>query len=225
MSERPTLYWINGSIPSWQVMLACHLRGVEYESRRLKVMGSTRETRSPEFLAINPRGQAPVWVEPDGTTVCESMAILHWLEASRPETSLCPEGPAMALMLQRMYEVERLRMAYRPLEALFLQQSSLSSEQIEAARAAPARVAQELSIWSSHLEEHPWIAGPALTLADCVFYPALGYQIRRGLILGERWPRLQAYVDRIEARPAAREARPLGWHRVGKSLFARAAAL
>ena len=61
-----TLYRVNGSISSWRVELALHEKGLSFEARRLRVMSTPKETRSPAFLAINPRGKAPTLVEPGG---------------------------------------------------------------------------------------------------------------------------------------------------------------
>jgi glutathione S-transferase len=51
------LYYVSGSIPNWRVLIALYEKGLEFEPCRLKVM-QIRQTQSPEFLAINPRGQS-----------------------------------------------------------------------------------------------------------------------------------------------------------------------
>lgn len=51
----PTLYWVNGSIPSWRVMLALSAKKIPYVAQRLRVMSKLKETRSVEFAEINPR--------------------------------------------------------------------------------------------------------------------------------------------------------------------------
>jgi glutathione S-transferase len=222
----PILYWANGSIPSWQVLCLLHERGVRFEGRRLRVMSTPKETRTPEFLAINPRGQAPTWVEPDGRVVAESMALLLYLDRTQPGPSLLPTDPAqLGRALQLCFEVAELRAAYRPLEQLFLGADTLDAARREAARQAPARVAAELAHWERHLGDAPFIAGHALTLADCVVYPVLAYQQRRGLMLDDL-PGLAGYTARMAARPAIQAARPHGWgEKPAKDLFALAAKL
>ena len=42
------------------------------------------ETRTPEFLALNPMGQIPALVLDDGTVLVESNAILFWLTEGTP---------------------------------------------------------------------------------------------------------------------------------------------
>ena len=49
------------------------------------------EHKSPEFSALNPRGQMPVLVDGD-IVVCESLAALLYLDDAYPEHSLLPSG-------------------------------------------------------------------------------------------------------------------------------------
>lgn len=227
MTEQPPiLYWANGSIPSWQVMLLLHEKQVDFEARRLRVMSTPKETRTPEFLAINPRGQVPVWVEPGGLVLRESRALLFYLERCYPEPSMLPdELEARAVVLQRMFEVEELRRAYRPLEQLFLGAQSLDARALDAAKAAPERVARELVVWEDYVGQAEFLAGDVFSMADCVFYPALAYMCRRGLALTE-WPALEAYRAKVSTREAAQASHPEGW-KPGRSkdLFALARSL
>ena len=220
--KRMVLYWGNGSMHSWQVMLLLHELGVDYEARRLKLMG-IRETRSREFLAINPRGEVPALV--DGShVVCESWAMLFYLSERfrEPDLLMRAHAPTHGRVLQSMFETNLLRKAYRPLEALFLGVDRISAYERQQARAAPDRVFTELETWEERLEQTDHIAHDTFTLADCVFYATLGYQLRRGLDLSD-FPKLQAYVERVAARPSAVAAHPVGWKGVGKANLFRQA--
>src|SRR5262245_36852090 len=53
------------------------------------------ETRSPEYLAKNPNGRVPV-LEEDGFVLWESLAILRYLAAKRPERALGGGDPKSA---------------------------------------------------------------------------------------------------------------------------------
>ena len=50
------------------------------------------EHRTPEFLRLNPLGKLPVLELDDGTVLCESVAICHYIEALHPTPNLCGEG-------------------------------------------------------------------------------------------------------------------------------------
>ncbi|MGK3990290.1 glutathione S-transferase N-terminal domain-containing protein [Sorangium sp. So ce136] len=87
-----TIFYVNGSISSWRVQLALHEKALAFDGRRMRVMSTPRPTRQPEFLALSPRGKAPVLIDEDGSCVNESLAILTWLELRHPEPSLLPGG-------------------------------------------------------------------------------------------------------------------------------------
>ena len=52
-----------------------------------------REQKSPEYMAINPRGQTPSLQLDDGTVITESVAICRYLEALHPAPPLFGTTP------------------------------------------------------------------------------------------------------------------------------------
>ena len=86
-----TLYGSPGS-GSAAVEMALRAAGLEYRV----VRASTWEP-GPALEAlrrVNPLGQIPTLVEPDGAVLTESAAILIHLALARPETALLPADPA-----------------------------------------------------------------------------------------------------------------------------------
>ncbi len=84
------LYWISGSPFAWSAMLALEIKGLAYESRRLDP--GKREQKTPEYLAMNPRGKVPMLKDGD-TVICESTAILAYLESKYPEPPCSARRP------------------------------------------------------------------------------------------------------------------------------------
>lgn len=87
-----TLYFAPGS-SSMAPHIALHEIGVAFESRALSF--HKKETRQPEFLALNPAGQVPVLVV-EGRALTEVAAILFYLARRYPKASLLPAGDALA---------------------------------------------------------------------------------------------------------------------------------
>ena len=213
MEER-TIYIVNGSIPSWRVLMALSEKGLSHTTKRLYVMRSQRDTKTPEFLALNPRGQAPLLVEPNNTKINESLAILHYLELSYPEPALLPppeNHQEYANAIAWIQEAETFSYAYKPMEQLYLKQSEeMSDFEREKIKEALTAVKFELDLWERRAAQYTFIASESFTLADCSFYPVLAYLMRRGLIL-DNFPQLQAYELRVRQRASARSSRPEGW--------------
>jgi glutathione S-transferase/nicotinamidase-related amidase len=208
MKRKPVLYWANGSIPSWRVRLWLR-ENPDYpvEERRLLLMGKCRETRTPEFLAINPRGKTPTLVDTDGTVVVESLAILQHMAIKAGQ---CPWS---GRVLARMMESNNLIEAYEPLEDLF--KGPMAPTRIQESLSA---VYAELDIWEGYLRGTSSTGSGSVfiaqtdtpSIADYAFYPILAYMEHRGLDLA-RWPAVHAYSDMMASRPSSVEARPNGW--------------
>ena len=205
-AARPVLYWIHGSITGVQVMMALHERQVAFEGRRLRASDELMSLRIPDFLSLKNQSQEPVWVEPSGRAIRESMAIMLYVDRRWPGPKLLPEDPPrLARVLERSLQARELRAAARPWAS---DQGDLDSP-LAAPGPASGALRQALERWEAHLGQTEHIADDALTLADCVIYPILAEQRRRGLSL-EGLPGLSAYMDRLDRRESARRARVEG---------------
>ena len=83
------MYKLYDFLPSgncYKIRLLLNQLGIEYE--RVNVDLLKKESRTPEFLKINPNGRTPVLYH-DGKYLAESNAILWYLAAN---THFLPEG-------------------------------------------------------------------------------------------------------------------------------------
>ncbi|MDF1660662.1 MAG: glutathione S-transferase family protein [Planctomycetota bacterium] len=212
------LYWASGSIPSWRVKIVLEEKGLEYESQRLRVMSQPKETKSPEFLAINPRGLTPTFID-DGQVITESMAIIHYLEQFYPNPALIPTNKMEAgRVLARAHESLGVVKAYHGMDLMFKQQNRLTDFERGKLHKAYAQLPKELKFWDDYLSSNPYVAGASFSLADASFYPALAYAYHRGFSL-DRLPKLKHYYERLSQRDSIQKSRPFGWHKAGKNLF------
>jgi glutathione S-transferase len=192
------------------------LQGVEFDEKRLKVMSNPKETRLPDFLALNHRGKTPVLVDGD-TLVNESLAILYYIEdylgLNRPLLPARSDKTARARVLSRIQETENLHMAYDALEDAHFDAANAVTGPLTDERRADLidAVYSELAFWEKYAGEGDFIAGPLFTLADAAFFPFLGYMLRRGFQWNGHWPNLLQYYERVWARDCAQKAQPEGW--------------
>jgi len=221
-NKYPKLYYVNGSIPSWRVMLCLSLKRIPYAARRLRVMTTPKETRSVEFAAINPRCKTPTLVDVDGTVVIESLAILQYLEkyySSQEHPSLIGDDIKKEWTRQvcRVAETENPHNIYEPIELLYLPNWK---EHTGAIIQAYHDIMAELEFWEKYAKESKFMSGDEFGMVDCAFYPILAYMMHRGLDLTKNgFPALTEYAERCRLLRVVIEARPEGWEEPGKSLF------
>jgi maleylacetoacetate isomerase len=87
----PVLYDYWRSSASHRVRIALNLLGIDYETVPVNLL--EREHKAPEHLARNPLGAVPV-LEIDGLKLTQSLAIIEYLEETRPGSGLLPGRPA-----------------------------------------------------------------------------------------------------------------------------------
>lgn len=89
--SKPVLYGYFRSSAAYRVRSALAWKGIEYETRPIHLVKG--EQRSDAYLDVNPQGLVPSLLI-DGLTLGQSMAILEYLEETRPEPALLPADPA-----------------------------------------------------------------------------------------------------------------------------------
>ncbi|CAN7424510.1 glutathione S-transferase family protein [Phenylobacterium sp. LjRoot164] len=152
------------------------------------------ESRTAEFLALNPAGQVPVVVLDDGRPLAQSNAIIiHLAEGS----DLIPaDAYDRARMLEWMFweqyshepyvAVARFQVRYagKPV-------SALEARLVERGNGALQRLEEGLAASS-------FLVGEALSLADVALVAYTRVAHEGGFDLN-RYPRVQAWVKRVEA--------------------------
>ncbi|MSP56160.1 MAG: glutathione S-transferase family protein [Myxococcales bacterium] len=218
------LYWGSGSTPAWRVILALTLKGLPWTSHLLSF--AARETRSPEFLAINPRGKVPTLQDGD-VVVNESIAILAYLDRAYPHRPLFGATPAEAAQVWRFvleYESHghpAISAVSRPLLFGPLEPGG------DAVRQALPALYAELDLLADRISRSPDGAGPlvgtSLSAADLVWFCGIQQLVRAATRpaaatldlgiwpLGDRWPAIVAWAGQIEAIAGYDATRPPHW--------------
>jgi maleylacetoacetate isomerase len=79
------------SAAAFRVRIALNLKGITYEEVFLDL--DAGDQHKPDFLAVNPQGAVPALFDGDGPPLTQSLAILDYLEETRPGLPLLPEEP------------------------------------------------------------------------------------------------------------------------------------
>ncbi|RWP22102.1 MAG: maleylacetoacetate isomerase [Mesorhizobium sp.] len=91
------------SSTSYRVRIALEMKGLTYQYVPHHLRHS--EHLEPAYLSVNPQGLVPALILGDGTLLTQSLAIIEFLDETRPEPPLLPQdapGRARVRMLAQM---------------------------------------------------------------------------------------------------------------------------
>ena len=172
-------------------------------------MATLYQPKHPEVLRINPKRQVPVLIDdgPGGALeLFDSTQIFEYFETIRPEPPLWPAEP-MARARARLLEHKSDEVYFPPIVRLMGLQNTPDDPAAVEARAAALAFYDEME---RVIGGQDWLAG-IYSYADIAFYMAQLFGARMTAPIDERHPRLQAWRDRMSARPAvATVARAMG---------------
>ena len=80
------------SSAAYRCRIALNLKGVETEFVPVHLRRGGGEQRRPDYVALNPQALVPS-AEVDGRVLTQSLAIIEWLEETRPDPPLLPNDP------------------------------------------------------------------------------------------------------------------------------------
>ncbi|MYN45487.1 glutathione S-transferase family protein [Pseudoduganella sp. FT93W] len=170
------------------------------------------QQRSAGYLQKNPFGRVPALELDDGRILTETRAICSWLEGYVPEPNLMGEGydeRAFIEMADRRVELYLLQGIADCARHTHPALAPLEQPQFPEFGAAQGERMRVTARWlDQQLAQQPYIAGQRYTIADITAFCAL--EFGRGLLKfrpgDEAMPHLQAWRDRIAARPGAQAA-------------------
>jgi maleylpyruvate isomerase len=198
-------YWRSSS--AWRVRIALHLKGVVCERRAVNLKPGVDQQHSPEFRAVNPMGQVPVLVTDDGRTLCESQAILAYLDERHPSPPLLP-GDAWQRARARQL-AEMVTSGIQPYQNL-----TLLAHLGKVGIAQPLDVARHFNVRGLIALEAlagetaaAFLVGDAVSVADVCLVPQLYGARRFGVDLAP-YPTLLRVETACAALPAFQAARP-----------------
>lgn len=181
-AEPVRLYGYWRSTAAWRVRLALGLKGLEWQYCPVHLLRDGGEQRQPGFLRRNPQGLVPA-LEIDGQVLTQSLAIIEYLEETRPQPALLPGDPAGRARVRSLAQL--VASDLHPLNNLrVLQYLGGPLALAEAQRNAWYRhwVATGLAALETRLAREPgtgrFCHGDAPGVADCCLVPQL-YNARR----------------------------------------------
>jgi glutathione S-transferase len=187
--------------------LASHIAleeaGAEYSTVRINF--ATSEQRSPEYLAINPKGRVPSLVTDEGI-LTETPAMLAYIAQSYPKAKLAPLEDAFRFAEVQAFNsylcsTVHVAHAHRMRGYRWVDDPSA----IEAMKKkVPETVAACFELVESKMLQGPWVMGETYTICDPYLFTLAQWMEGDG-VDPARFPKVSAHRDRMAERPAVRK--------------------
>jgi glutathione S-transferase len=159
--------------------------------------------KEPDYLAINPMGKVPT-LKHGNAIVTEVAAICAYLADRFPEKGLAPAPNS----LERGAYYRWLFFVAGPLEmATTAKAYAWRIDADNVAAVGCGYIADTINTLEGALKNSPYLCGGSFTAADLLASSYLGWEMMQNNL--EERPVFVEYVQRLEARPAARRANEL----------------
>ncbi|MGJ8668452.1 MAG: glutathione S-transferase family protein [Oceanococcus sp.] len=180
----------------YKVLLCCRILHIPFQWTRIDILQG--QSRSADFLQLNPNGRIPLLRREDDSTLAESNAILNYLAA---DSALLPSEPWQRAQILQWQFFEQYSHEPAIAVARYIQRY-LGSPEHEKQRHASClpKGYQALDVMEQQLRQHPYIAGSSLSIADISLY-AYTHVANEGGFSLERYPHIQAWLGRIAEQP------------------------
>jgi glutathione S-transferase len=188
------LYNVSYSGNSYKVRLLLAHLGIPCEIVEVDILKG--ESRTAEFLKINPNGRTPV-LDDDGFVLAESNAILAYL--ARGTKYLPEESKAFGLIFQWLFFEQYSHEPYIATSRFWLQHQPDSPERTALLASKRDGGWAALRIMEHHLTKHDFFVG-SYSIADIALFAYTHVSPEGGFPLDD-FPKARAWIERVKAQP------------------------
>ncbi|MEM6999467.1 MAG: glutathione S-transferase family protein [Pseudomonadota bacterium] len=172
-----------------KVKMVADLLGLPYTWQDIDIMQG--QSRTEQFLKMNPFGQVPVVHWSDGRSLAQSNAIIRYLAAG---SRLLPEDPFAKAQVDQWLAWEQYShepyVAVCRFQMVYLNKPAEQREDWRVARGEEA-----LDFMQAHLEATPWMVAGKFTIADISLLAYTQLAEQGGFDLAQR-PAIEAWIAR-----------------------------
>ena len=163
--------------------------------------------RRPEYLALNPTGEVPVFIDADGTVLADSTAICEYLDEIAPDPGLVggtARARAEARRLSAWFDLKFAREVTRHLvgEKVIKRLLGKGQPDSDILRAGKANLRIHLEYIGYLGERRNWLAGDSLSIADLAAAGHLSALDYLGDVPWDEFSGAKDWYARIKSRPS-----------------------
>jgi len=191
-----TLYGSSISGNCWKPAFMLRQRGLPF--RWIEIDVQAKQSRTPQFLALNPNGRVPLLQLPDGRLLAESNAML--LHLGEGTAWLPTDSYARAKVYEWLFFEQYSHEPYVATVRFWVAYLGKGEEwKTKIAEAMPKGYAA-LAVMERQLAQTPFLVGLEPTLADIALY-AYTHVAHEGGFRLDDYPALRAWLQRFAALP------------------------
>ena len=191
-----TLYEFSSSGNCYKLRLAMTQLGIAF--RRIEKDITRGETRTADFLAINPNGRIPVLVTPEGQVLPESNAALWYL--ARESQFMPKDAFQQAQVLQWMFFEQYNHEPNIATSRYWIHVLGEREKYAEALVEKQQKGHDALRVMESHLSGRNFFVGSDYSIADIALYAYTHVAGQGGFSLAN-YPAIRAWLKRVEQQP------------------------
>jgi maleylacetoacetate isomerase len=202
------LYSYFRSSAAYRVRIALNLKGIAYETASVHLVKDGGHNRRPEYRAVNPQMRVPALVTDTGEVLIQSLAIIDYLDETRPDPPLLPKDPIARAKARAMADI--VACDIHPLNntsPLRYLKRVLHQEQSAIDAWYHHWVTEGFEALEALVAPSPYCCGIAVTIADILLVPQV-YNARRLKVPLDAFPKITAIEAACLALPAFDRARP-----------------
>ncbi|XP_066526186.1 maleylacetoacetate isomerase isoform X2 [Hoplias malabaricus] len=124
---KPVLHGYFRSSCSWRVRIAFALKNIEYDQIPVNLVKDGGQQLTDQFKALNPMKQVPA-VTIDGITLSQSLAIIQYIDETRPGPRLLPADPKRRAQVRMISDL--IASGIQPLQNLYVIQK-IEAEKVQ----------------------------------------------------------------------------------------------
>jgi maleylpyruvate isomerase len=205
------LYTYFRSSAAYRVRIALNLKGLAYDALPVHLLRNGGEQLSDAYRAVNPSTLLPT-LDDDGNIIGQSLAIIEYLEETRPQTPLLPsDAPGRARVRSLALTVAADTHPLGNLRVLKYLKGDLGlSEEVKLAwqqHWLRTGLATLETLLASDPQTGRYCHGDAPTLADCCLVPQV-FSAQRFQVDMTPYPTIMRIHASCAALPAFQQAHP-----------------
>ena len=191
-----TLYEFSSSGNCYKLRLAMTQLGIAF--RRIEKDITRGETRTADFLAINPNGRIPVLVTPEGQVLPESNAALWYL--ARESQFMPKDAFQQAQVMQWMFFEQYNHEPNIATSRYWIHVLGEREKYAEALLEKQQKGHDALGVMEAHLSGRDFFVGSDYSIADIALYAYTHVADQGGFSL-DAYPEIRGWLERVERQP------------------------